>query len=106
MTVTAMVQVLFPATVIFENDMGSVRLPEVGEGVPQPVYVTFVFARFTLLGKSSVKLTLVIDVGPGLLIVKVRVEFEPGVINFGENDFSMLALIMLAYRMEEDQSEL
>ena len=36
-TVTVMVQVLFPAIVMFENDIGSTRLPEVGEGVPHPL---------------------------------------------------------------------
>jgi len=36
-TVTVMVQVLLPNTVIFENDIGSTRLPEVGDGVPHPL---------------------------------------------------------------------
>jgi len=36
-TVTVIVQELFPATVIFEKDIGSAREPEVGEGVPHPL---------------------------------------------------------------------
>ena len=36
-TVTAIVQVLFPATVIFEKDIGSESAPDAGEGVPQPL---------------------------------------------------------------------
>lgn len=90
-TVTVMVQLLNPATVIFVNDMGSVKLPEAGEGEPQPLYVTDKFASDTFAGRSSVKLTLLIESGPGLLIVNVSVEVPPGVMVLGENDLSTLA---------------
>ena len=92
---TAMVHVLLPATVIFENDIGSVTVAGKGEA-PQPLYATVVFDRETFAGKLSVKLTLEIELLPGLVIVNVSVDVPPGMIVFGENDLVRLALMILA----------
>ena len=91
---TVIVQVLFPATVIFENDIGSLTVD--GEAEPQPLYATFVFDKETLVGRSSVKFTLDIEVVPGLVMEKVSVEVPPGRIVLGENDLVRLALIIFA----------
>lgn len=78
-----------------------------GDGeAPQPVYVTVVFAREVFVGRSSVKLTFEIELVPGLVIVNVNEDVPPGRMVFGENDLVMLALIMLAYRVETPKSEL
>ena len=92
---TAIVHVPFPTIVIFENDIGSFTVAGEGEA-PQPLYATVVFDRETLAGRSSVKLTLEIELVPGLVIVNVSVDVPPGIIVFGENDLARLALIMLA----------
>ena len=92
-TVTAMVQVLFPEIVMLEKLRG--LLAVAGEGVaPQPVYVMVVLASVTLAGRVSVKLTLDTGAEPGLVIVKVSVDVPPGRIVLGENDLARLALMI------------
>ena len=98
-TVTATVQVLFPAIVIFENEIGSLAVDGEGEA-PQPLYVMVVFAKDTFVGRSSVKLTFETELEPGFVIVNVSVDVPPARIVFGENDLAMLALMILAYRVE------
>jgi len=48
------------------------------------------------LGKVSVKLTLVIDSGPGFVMVNVRVEVSLELIIFGKKDLVREAFTMLA----------
>ena len=92
-TVTAMVQVLFPAIVMLEKLRGSLAVDGEGEA-PQPVYVTVVLASVTLVGRVSVKLTLDIEAEPGLVTVNVSVDVPPGRIVLGENDLARLALMI------------
>lgn len=94
-TLTAIIHVLKPATVIFENVSGSLTVAGDGDA-PHPVYVTEELARVIPAGKSSIKLTPVSAAEPGLLIVKVRVEVPPGLIVFGENVLMRLVLTILA----------
>ena len=51
-------------------------------------------------GKVSLKLTLDIELEPGLVIVNVSADAPPARIVFGENDLVRLALIILAYLVE------
>ena len=57
-------------------------------------------------GKVSVKLTLLIAVGPGLVMVKVRVDVPPGLTEVGANALEMLAFTILAMRAEDEKSAL
>ena len=92
-TVTAMVQVLFPAIVMLEKLRGSLAVEGEGEP-PQPLYVMVVLASVTLVGRVSVKLTLDTEADPGFVIVNVSVDVPPGRIVLGENDFARLALMI------------
>lgn len=47
-------------------------------------------------GRSSVKFTFEIALGPGFVIVKVSVDVPLGKIVFGEKDLVMLAFTILA----------
>jgi hypothetical protein len=62
--------------------------------------VTVVPLISTPLGKLSEKFTLEIESGPGLVIVNDKVDVPAGLIDFGEKAFVMLALTILAYRVE------
>jgi hypothetical protein len=50
----------------------------------------------TVEGRLSVKLTLEIEVGPGLVTVNVNVDVPPGKMVFGENDLERLAFTIWA----------
>ena len=62
------------------------------------------------VGRLSTKLTLLSDVDPGLVIVKVSVDVPGGRVAglrlFGEKDFSMLALTISTYRKDPEKSAL
>jgi len=78
-TVTAMVHVELPASVMLVNDKDVAPLvSDAGEGEPQFVYVTVVPDILTFVGSESVKLTLEMDDAPGLVIVNVSVDVPPG----------------------------
>jgi hypothetical protein len=96
-TLTAIVHVPFPATVMFvkESEVAP-TVSEAGDGTPHPVYVIVVLEIVTFAGRLSVKLTLDIELAPGLLTVNVSVDVPPGLMVFGENDFVRLALIIIA----------
>ena len=95
---------LKPATVMFVNARvwgGPLTVNVDGEGdTPHPLYVTAVLKSVTPVGtpegKVSVKLTLEIALGPGLLIVNVSAELPPGLMVLGENALTRLALMILA----------
>ena len=100
-TLTATVHVLKPATVMFVKEADAApTVNEAGEGVPQPLYVTVVLESVTPAGRLSEKFTPVNDAVPGLLTVNVNVDVPPGLIVFGENDLIILALTILAKRVE------
>ena len=96
-TLTAIVHVLSPLTVIFGNERDvAPTVNEEGEGDPHPVYVTVVLEIVIPEGRVSAKLTPVSEADPGLLIVNVNVEVPPGVIVFGANALIILAFTILA----------
>ena len=93
LTLTLNVQVPFPVTVAPLSEITRV----VASVVNVPLHcVAEEVAMVSPKGNVSVKLTLDMEVEPGLVTVKVNVDVPPDRIVFGENDLVRLALIILA----------
>src|SRR5689334_11077654 len=93
-TLTLMVQLLFGASVPFENEMEAAPAVGAKVGVPQPVVLAPVGLATTMapgvVGNVSVKLSALMVTGVGLVSVKVRAETPPVVVGSGLKFFEMV----------------